>query len=93
MEQIQEQRLEALEESITEEDFNDWEIHPVTELLKLILEDRVQGLKEFLESGSFIDEEHGLSKAAEARGAKIALENVLGIEFGEELEEEDPDEG
>ena len=78
------QRLEELEGLITEELFNEWKDHPITEYCKLNLEIKLQGREDFLKEASYINEEKGLLQAAEARGLILAYKDMLDISWEDE---------
>lgn len=83
-----EQKLLALEEVITDEDWDDWENNPCTQFWKVSIEGKALEKDLFLAGGGYIDEEHGLSKAAKALGAKIALLDILDTAFADEVQDE-----
>lgn len=84
-------RLEALSKVISKDMFDEWVQHPVTEFVKLSIELKILEKKEYLENGSFIDSEKGLTIAAQVRGAKLALEDILDIDFGDDEGEHEDD--
>lgn len=81
--------LDDISELIDEESFDDWVNLPMTKFYLTSMELKILEKDIFLSDGNYIDKENGLVDAAKCMGAKVALQDMLEVEFTSEEEEDE----